>query len=130
MYLRAINNPDSLADFDIPEGSAQFESFGYEPDSVYENKWDEVKGDNEDFIDIWKAINIHPLSSEMLEDLQSDILVRPDISYSWDYDELDEIVPRLYAKYNAVSLDEKLKSAIDRAQSKPDNYGIDEIIKE
>ena len=130
MYLSAINNPDSLADFDIPAGSARFEFFGYEPDSVYGHKWDEVKGDSEEFIDIWKAVNVHPLSSEVVEDLQSDILERPDISDSWDYDELHEIVPRLYAKYNTVSLSEKLKSAVDRAQTKPDNHGVDEITKD
>ena len=137
MYLSAINNPDSLADFDIPEGSAHFELFGYEPDSVYENKWDkenEVKGkgakDSEEFIDIWTAINTHPLSSEVVEDLQSDILERPDISDSWGYDELHEIVPSLYAKYNILSLNEKLKSATNRAHSKSNNYGANEIIKD
>ncbi len=137
MYLSAINDPDSLADFDIPVGSARFELFGYEPDSVYGMKWDkenEVEGlganDNEEFIDIWKAINIHPLSFEVVEDLQSDILERPDISDSWDYDELHEIVPRLYAKYNILSLNEKLESATNRVNNKIDGIKVNEIIKE
>lgn len=133
IYLSAINDPDSLADFDIPEGSANFELFGYEPDSVYEKKWDKQNQDvaqEQNYMDIWKAINTYPLSSDVVEDLQSDILERPDISDSWGYDELHEIVPRLYAKYNTLSFDEKLESAVKRANSKFDNVGLDEIIKE
>lgn len=137
MYMSAINAPDSLADFDIPKGSARFEAFGYEASSVYESKWiieNQVKGQesnhSENKPDIWDAIKAHPLSSEVIEDLQSDILERPDISDSWDYDELEEIVPRLYAKYNDLSFNEKLESAVKRAYNNLGFSEVDDILKE
>lgn len=137
MYMSAINTPDSLADFDIPKGSAQFESFGYEPASVYENKWiKEIPNEgqepnhSENKPDIWEEIKAHPLSLEVIEDLQSDILERPDISDSWDYDELEEIVPRLYAKYNNLSFNEKLESAVKRAYNNLGFTEVDDIVKD
>ena len=133
MYLSAINDPDSLADFDIPEGSARFEFFGYEPDSVYNKKWDKENQDvvqEQNYMDIWKAINTYPLSSDIVDDLKSDILERSDISDSWDYDELHEIMPRLYAKYNTLSFNEKLNLAVKRANNKSVNAEIDDILKE
>ncbi len=137
MYFSAMNNPDSLAGFDIPAGSAQFEVFGYEADNAYVIQCINESGiDKEKLIesgkrfDIWEEVNAHPFSSDVVSDLQSDITDRPDINDNWSYYNLKAVVPRLYAKYNDLSLSEKLESAKNRADNEIDKSEADDVIKE
>lgn len=145
-YMATLHNPDSLAERDIPAGSADFELYGYVAYDAYTQRkalesenlksilhkcctfaaenstriFDMCRqhpiNDSDKYqrltnacvralgkeYDIYDAIERHPIAQEIINDIQSEINLRPDISSGWSYPDLPQLVPQLYQKYSAA----------------------------
>lgn len=53
--------------------------------------------------DVCAVIASQPISPEIIADIKAEIALKPDISSGWRYDDLPQIVPRLYQKYNEAA---------------------------
>ncbi len=126
VYMQVLQNPDSLADVEIPGTGADFEAYGYVAIDAYAQKKEiETKGlvsilkdywtwvgkegqtGAESYLrtleyrnDIYKEIDAHPLGEEEKEQIRAEVDLRPDITSCWNLEMLPEIVPRLCWKYN------------------------------
>lgn len=125
VYMKVLQDPDSLAEVDIPAEGADFEVYGYVAINTYAQKKEiETKGlasilkdyrawigregqtSEEAYLrtleyknDIYQEIDAHPLGAEEKEEILSEVDLRPDISSCWNREMLPEIVPRLCWKY-------------------------------
>lgn len=125
VYMRALGDPDSLADVDIPEDGADFEAYGYVAVGAYAQKKEveaeglaailkdyrsrigrEGKADVEGYLctlerrnDIYKEIDARPLKEEEKEKIRAEVSPGPDIGDGWSLETLPGIVPRLCRKY-------------------------------
>lgn len=54
--------------------------------------------------DVYKAAEKNPLSKECLASIRLEQSTKPDIGSNWMMDDLPEIVPELYAKYNSPDM--------------------------
>lgn len=127
VYMQVLQDPDSLAEVDIPAEGADFEAYGYVAINTYAQKKEiETKGlasilkgyrswigregqtSEEAYLrtleyknDIYEEIDAHPIEAEEKEEILSEVDLRPDISSCWNREMLPEIVPRLCWKYGA-----------------------------
>lgn len=125
VYMKVLQDPDSLAEVDIPAEGADFEVYGYVAINTYAQKKEiETKGlasilkdyrawigregqtSEEAYLrtleyknDIYQEIDAHALGAEEKEKILSEVDLRPDISSCWNREMLPEIVPRLCWKY-------------------------------
>ena len=96
IYLNAIHNPDSLANYDIPKGSANFERYGWIANEAYEIKTGR---------DLFREKKEYPLEEQVERSIREELHLIPDIPSDWEYSQLPEIVPKLYRKYNSEELE-------------------------
>ena len=125
VYMQVLQEPDSLADVDIPAEGADFEAYGYVAINAYAQKKEiETKGlasilkdywgwigregqtSEEAYLrtleyknDIYQEIDAHPLGEKEKDEILSEVDLRPDISSCWNREMLPEIVPRLCWRY-------------------------------
>ena len=125
VYMQVLQDPDSLAEVDIPAEGADFEAYGYVAINTYAQKKEiETKGlasilkdywgwigregqtSEEAYLrtleyknDIYQEIDAHPLGAEEKEEILSEVDLRPDISSCWNREMLPGIVPRLCWRY-------------------------------
>lgn len=125
VYMRVIQDPDSLAEVEIPKEGADFEAYGYVTINAYAQKKEiETKGlasilkdywywigkegrtSAEVYLrrlecknDIYQEIDAHPLEAEEKEEILSEVDLRPDISSGWSREMLPGILPRLCWRY-------------------------------
>lgn len=126
VYMRVLQDPDSLVDVDIPRAGADFEAYGYVAIEPYAQKkeiemnglasiltdywaWIGKEGQTstEAYLrtleyknDIYKEIDAHPLGEEEKEQILAEVDLGPDITSCWNLEMLPEIVPRLCWRYN------------------------------
>lgn len=126
VYMQALQDPDSLAEVEIPKEGADFEAYGYVALNAYGQKKEiETKGlasvlkdylawigregqtSAESYLrtleyrnDIYQEIDAHPLGTEEKEKILEEVDLRPDISSCWSMEMLPQIMPRLCWKYN------------------------------
>ena len=125
VYMQVLQDPDSLAEVEIPKEGADFEAYGYVALYAYGQKKEiETKGlasvlkdyltwigregqtSAEDYLrvleyrnDTYQEIDAHPLGEKEKDEILSEVELRPDISSCWNREMLPEIVPRLCWKY-------------------------------
>lgn len=113
IYMKALNDPDSLSEIDLPKGTANFELYGYVACDAYaKKKAMECDGLTSGQInassiselcqkyDVYDVADRHPLSKETVDAIMSKIELMPDIEPDWDASDLPEMFPRLHQKYN------------------------------
>lgn len=125
VYMQVLQDPDSLAEVDIPSEGADFEAYGYVAINAYAQKkeiernglasvlkdyWTwigrEGQTDAEAYLrtleyknDIYQEIDAHPLGEKEKDEILSEVDLRPDISSCWNREMLPGIVPRLCWRY-------------------------------
>lgn len=125
VYMKVLQDPDSLAEVDIPAEGADFEAYGYVAINTYAQKKEiETKGlasilkdyrawigregqtSEEAYLrtleyknDIYQEIDAHPLGEKEKDEILSEVDLRPDISSCWNREMLPGIVPRLCWRY-------------------------------
>ena len=125
VYIQVLQDPDSLAEVEIPKEGADFEGYGYVALYAYGQKKEiETKGlayvlkdyltwigsegqtSAEGYLrvleyrnDAYQEIDAHPLGEKEKDEILSEVELRPDISSCWNREMLPEIVPRLCWKY-------------------------------
>ena len=125
VYIQVLQDPDSLAEVEIPKEGADFEAYGYVALYAYGQKKEiETKGlasvlkdyltwigregqtSAESYLrvleyrnDAYQEIDAHPLGEKEKDEILSEVELRPDISSCWNREMLPEIVPRLCWKY-------------------------------
>lgn len=144
VYMNALSDPDTLADIDIPEGTADFEKYGYVVCYAYAKKVAlEKAGPNSILLDytswiaensarlldsfekhplknidnnqrlvnayirklsikydIYDVLDKQPLCKETVEEIMSELKLKPDIDSDWSILDLPKILPRLHEKYD------------------------------
>lgn len=125
VYMQVLQDPDSLAEVDIPAEGADFEAYGYVAINAYAQKKEiernglaSVLKDYRTWIgregqtdagaylrtleyknDIYQEIDAHPLGEKEKDEILSEVDLRPDISSCWNREMLPGIVPRLCWRY-------------------------------
>lgn len=125
VYMRVLQDPDSLAEVDIPAEGADFEVYGYVAINAYAQKKEiernglasvlkdyrawigrEGQTDAEAYLwtleyknDIYQEIDAHPLGEKEKDEILSEVDLRPDISSCWNKEMRPGIVPRLCWRY-------------------------------
>ena len=126
VYMQVLQDPDSLAEVEIPKEGADFEAYGYVALNAYGQKKEiETKGlasvlkdylawigregqtSAESYLrtleyrnDIYQEIDAHPIGAEEKEQILEEVDLRPDISSCWNMEMLPQIMPRLCWRYN------------------------------
>lgn len=121
VYMKAVQEPDSLAEVEVPREGTDFEDYGYVAMAAYGQKKEiEEKGlasilkdywawigregqigaeaylrTLEDKNDIYQEIDAHPLGSEEKEEILSEAWLEPDISRCGNREMLPGTAPRL-----------------------------------
>ena len=96
MFLRALADPDSLAELDVAEGEADYEIMY----SVGSKAWAAGKHGSEAGSEwFWAAVDADPLEEGELEALAAEIRYAPDIDLLWQEEDLESVVPALAKKF-------------------------------
>ena len=97
VFVNALENPDSLADVDeAREDETEFEDMLSAASSAYFKKLN-IKADYDLF---YEELDKYPLSDTVKSEIKEEIVYAQDIDEEWDEDELETVVPKLYAKFD------------------------------
>lgn len=95
-YLNALKDPDSLVDLDIP-----YEDDNYENKAMFSvpllafNK----KIGTDDSDTYYEHMRSYGLEDSEIDEIVSDIEFDTDITQKWEKEDLESLVPKLYAQY-------------------------------
>lgn len=97
VFLRALADPDSLADLEIEMDEA------YDEDMLaagYEAYFKKTAMAPRDYDRAWAARQEHPLTESEQQELAAEIRYAADIDARWDENDPGTVVPRLWAKFD------------------------------
>ena len=100
IFLRALKEPDSLANVEAAEEDVEFEDIISVAVDAYFKKMN-VKDKNYELF--YKELEKNPLSDKLKRDMFSEIEYAKDIDIEWDEDkeeDLKKILPKLYKAFN------------------------------
>ena len=99
VFIRAMDNPDTLADVLQDGEKIEFPSFGFAAYTAYSMKMDRI--DPENMSDIYSALNSRDysgLTQETLESIHSEIPEHEDIIAPYSLDTIRHLFPNIYQK--------------------------------
>ena len=96
IFLRALADPDSLAEVDVRRNEAEYEDMLGVGSAAYFKKVGMAKGD---YTAYTEACAKHPLGNNEQRALAASIHFAQDIDRKWSEGDLKKVVPRLYAKF-------------------------------
>lgn len=95
IFLRALQDPETLAELEVEEGCAEFEEMLGAAIQAYFRK----TGGKVDYEAFFARAHEVSLPQSELEEMAAEIVYAQDIDEDWDDEDLPELLPALWAKY-------------------------------
>lgn len=99
VYLNALRDPDSLTDTDIRDDNCELEEIlSGCAISAYIKRVGSSGNEMDDYDTFYTDLNMLELTEDALAQLKAEIVYAPYIDAPWEEDQLEALLPRLYAK--------------------------------